>query len=207
MRINKSKIIIYLHELKCSSLVMDISQKKIENTILYFANRSNNKIDRMKLIKLIWLSDRLHLNKYGRLILNDKYKALPNGPIASLTLNMTNQNLPGAYKVEGYSIISIKDFDRDYFSKSDLKIMEYVWNNFKNYSSIEFSDYSHEFPEWKRFEKELNAPFTPDAYDIVIQDFFEFPESSDFSDILNEETIMMSKEEFSVKNSFQSFLN
>ena len=57
---------------------MNIQEEKIKNVILFFAHKSEGKsIEKLKLIKLIWLSDRLHLNKYGRLILNDKYKAEP----------------------------------------------------------------------------------------------------------------------------------
>lgn len=38
-------------------------------------------------MKLLWLSDRVHLNKYGRLILKDNYKALPHGPVPSATMD------------------------------------------------------------------------------------------------------------------------
>lgn len=187
-------------------LKMNIQEKKIENAILFFTNKSNNCIDRLKLIKLIWLSDRIHLNKYGRLILKDRYKALPNGPIASQTLTMTNYSLPNVYDVENYNIKSKKQFDSNYFSKSDLKVMDYVWNKFKNYDGFYLSNYSHLFPEWLRFENELNNRFLPDAYDIVIQDFFGFPNIEDFSDIIDLESIELSKQEFNINNSIQSIL-
>ena len=185
---------------------MDINLKKIENSILFFANKSSNKIERMRLMKLMWLSDRLHLNKYGRLILNDRYKALPNGPISSTALNVSQFGIPGSIKVDKYYVNSLKEFEADFFSKSDLKIMDYVWEKFQNMESFEFSEYSHKYPEWLRYEKELKAEHTPNAYDIVIQDFFEFPELKEFEDILDIETIELSKEDFNVKNSIQSAL-
>lgn len=185
---------------------MDINFKKIENAILFFANKNGNTIERMRLMKLLWLSDRLHLNKYGRLILKDRYKALPNGPIASTALNISNHGIPNSIQVDKFNVISKKDFDADFFSKSDIKIMEYVWTKFNTMQSFDFSDYSHKYPEWLRYEKELNSEFTPNAYDIVIQDFFEFPELSEFADLLDEETISLSKEDFNVKNSIQGSL-
>ncbi len=185
---------------------MDINLKKIENSILFFANKSKNRIERMRLMKLLWLSDRLHLNKYGRLILMDRYKALPNGPIASNALKISQSGFPGSIEVDSHNVKSLKEYDPDYFSKSDLKIMEYVWERFQNMDSFEFSKYSHKYPEWKRFESELNSEFTPNAYDIVIQDFFEFPDIEEFSDILDSNTIVLSKEDFNVKNSIQSAL-
>ena len=186
---------------------MDINLKKIENSLLFFANKSENTIERMKLMKLIWLSDRLHLNRYGRLILKDRYKAFPNGPIASLALNISQNGIPDSIEVDKYNVIAKTNFDESFFSKSDLEIMEYVWNKFQNMGSFDFSSYSHRYPEWIRFKKELNSEHTPNAYDIVIQDFFEFPELNEFSDLLNEETIALSKVDFNIKNSIQSSLN
>ena len=49
--------------------------------------------------------------------------------------------------------------------------------------------------------------YAPNSYDIVIQDFFEFPNLEEFSDILDKEEISLSKEEFNIKNSIQSILD
>lgn len=186
---------------------MDISERKIENTILYFSNKSTNKtIDRIKLIKLIWLSDRLHLNKYGRLILKDRYKALPNGPVASRTLTMSNSSFFESYLVEDYNITALKKFENDYFSKSDLEIMDYVWKRFGTKNTFDLRDFSHLFPEWLRYENELNDKYSPNSYDIVIQDFFEFPKDIDFSDLLNNVIINESKKEFNIKSTIQKAL-
>ncbi len=188
---------------------MNIQQKKIENIILYFANRSNdNTIDRLKLMKLIWLSDRLHLNKYGRLIIKDRYKALPNGPIASSALTMSNYSLPEIYEVDGYRIKSKHNFQEDYFSKSDLKVMDYVWGKFGEMDTFELRDFSHLFPEWLRYEEELNSETFPNSYDIVIQDFFKTPkiEKIDFSDFYSEEDSKLSEQDFNIHRSIQSLL-
>lgn len=186
---------------------MNISEQKIINTILFFSNKSVKKtIDRVKLIKLIWLSDRLHLNKYGRLILNDRYKALPNGPVASQTLTKSNSSIHGVFSVNGYNIKALKDFENEFFSFSDIEILEYVWNKYGKNETFFLRDLSHLFPEWLRFEKELEDNTLPNSYDIVIQDFFEFPENVDFSDILNQDIIDEAKREFNVKSSIQKAL-
>jgi len=186
---------------------MEINSQKIQNAILFFANKNGNTIERMRLMKLLWLSDRLHLNKYGRLILKDRYKALPNGPIPSQSMNISNVGVPGVIEIDKFNIIANKEFDETYFSKSDITIMNYVWERFKNVDSFRFSDYSHKFPEWLRFKNELESQFTPNAYDLVIQDFFEFHDMEEFSDLLDEETINLSKQDFNVRNAIQSSLN
>lgn len=189
---------------------MDINRKKQENTILFFANKNGGQINRLKLIKLIWLSDRLHLNRYGRLILNDKYMALPHGPAASNTLNLS-QNRTDSYDVARHNILSKGEVDERFFSKSDIEIMEYVWNKFGTKSSSYLRNLSHQFNEWKRFEEQLNDPDQPNAYPMYMSDFFEspdlsnFPDSPDFSDIIDDATVRMSKEEFNTRNAFISY--
>lgn len=185
---------------------MDINLRKIENAILFFVGKNGGTIRRTKLMKLLWLSDRLHLNKYGRLILKDRYYALPYGPVPSLGLDISNNGIIGSICVEGNNIISNKEYSEDFFSKSDLKIMNYVWEKLKDIDSVEASDYSHQYREWLRFEKELNDKNTPNSYEIVIQDFFEFPDLNEFSNLLTEEDIALSKEEFNINNAIQTFL-
>lgn len=185
---------------------MDINLQKIENAILFFIEKNGSFIDKMKLMKLLWLSDRLHLSKYGRLILKDRYYALPHGPVPSIALDICKRSKDGYIIIQGYNIKSERGYNKDFFSKSDLKIMDYVWEKFKDFSSLDFSNYSHKYPEWLRFEKELENKNISNSHEIVIQDFFEFPDPNEFSDLVTEEDITLSKEEFNVNNSIQNFL-
>lgn len=187
---------------------MNIHQEKIENAILFFTNKSEDKsINRLKLMKLLWLSDKLHLSKYGRLIIKDRYNALPHGPVPSYTLDLCRSTLEGKFKVLDFNIHAEKEFDERFFSKSDLEIMNYVWNKFSDINQFEIRDYSHKFKEWLRFEKELNDSSFPNKYDIVIQDFFEFPDLEEFDDLLNNELIEQSKENFNFNSSIKSYLS
>lgn len=185
---------------------MDINLLKIENAILFFIEKNGGSIDKMKLMKLLWLSDRLHLSKYGRLILKDRYYAMPYGPVPSTAFDICKRRKEDYIIIKGNNIESERKCDQNFFSKSDLKIMNSIWEKFKNISSLDFSNYSHKYPEWLRFEKYLNDKNAPKSYDIVIQDFFEFPDLSEFSDLLTEEDIALSKKEFNVNNSIQNFL-
>jgi uncharacterized phage-associated protein len=51
--------------------MLGFNYKKAIQTLAYFAQKEGGVINKMKVFKLIWLSDRLHLRKYGRPILND----------------------------------------------------------------------------------------------------------------------------------------
>ncbi|MGM0530723.1 MAG: Panacea domain-containing protein [Bacteroidota bacterium] len=157
---------------------MSIKEKKIIQAIIYFASKtSNGQINRLKLMKLLWLADRYHLNKYGRLILPDNYYALPQGPVPSKTMNYSKESIENAFEVNGYSIKAKSEFDPRYFSKSDLDIMEEIWERYSQYDQFELKKLSHNFPEWKRYEKELNDSANLNSYPIVLDDFFKEPEN------------------------------
>jgi len=126
-------------------------------------------------MKLLWLADRIHLNKYGRLILKDKYNALPNGPVPSKTLDVSKISVEGSFDVKGYHIISKCKFDSNYFSKSDIEVMEQVWDKYGERDQYELRDFSHNFPEWLRYESELKNTSRPNSYPIIIDDFFNVP--------------------------------
>lgn len=155
---------------------MSIIEKKILNSIIFFASKSHdNSINRLKLMKLLWLADRIHLNRFGRLILKDNYNALPNGPVPSKTMDVSKQTVDSAFNVKDYHIVAKADFDSKYFSKSDIDVMELVWEKYGNMNQYELRDFSHNFPEWLRYEKELNSKNLPNSYPIIIDDFFSSP--------------------------------
>ena len=53
--------------------------------------------------------------------------------------------------------------------------MEQVWAKYGNMNQYELRDFSHNFPEWLRYEKELNSKNLPNSYPIIIDDFFSSP--------------------------------
>lgn len=187
---------------------MDIKTLKILNSIIFFTSKEKDKtISRLKLMKLLWLSDRIHLNKYGRLILKDCYNALPHGPVPSLALNYSKNDLPDFYLVHGNKIQALKDFDSKYFSESDLEVMNFVWSTFGNKGASGLRNYSHDFPEWLRFKKELEDSSMPNSYEIVLDDFFENPNKKEFYDILKGVDISNTRSHFHSHNAIHSILN
>lgn len=186
---------------------MSIVEKKRNNAIQFFASKSHNgSINRLKLIKLLWLADRIHLNRYGRFILRDKYKALPHGPVPSATLDIANQPIENFITVEGYNLISEAQFDSKYFSKSDLRVLNEVWEKYGELSQYELRDFSHKFPEWQRFENQLSDAHQPNSYSIVVDDFFS-PPSSDVDYQHDGSISEESKKKFHTYNSILSSLS
>lgn len=184
---------------------MNFQEEKILNTIIFFTEKSIDKtIDRLKLLKLILLSDRIHLNKYGRFILKDKYSALPNVPVPSNTFDFTKSSIPNYFDVNGFNLTSLSKFNDTFFLKSDIEVMNFVWDKFNKINSNKLRDFSHKFPEWLRFERDLNDKFMPKSYEIVIEDFFNNNELiDDFENFISKEEINSSKKIFHWHNAIQ----
>ena len=109
--------------------------KKTVQALNFFSERSGGTINKMKAIKMIWLSDRLHIRKYGRFITNDVYFALPHGPVPSTTRDILEAN-PFLNPIEleyssryievhnKYDFISINAPDLNVFSDSDIEVIK-----------------------------------------------------------------------------------
>lgn len=148
--------------------MFEFDHRKAVQALNYFAIRSGGTINKLKAIKLIWLSDRAHLRRYARPIFMDQYFALKLGPVPSYTKDLAQSNSiiseteakyrDSYLKIVGkYDIRSIKAFEPDVFSKTDISILQEAFNEFGNFNKYQLSNLSHLFPEWKRFENGLTS--------------------------------------------------
>lgn len=150
---------------------MKYDVEKIANAIKFFKMKNVKHLGKTKLMKLLFFADKEHLKKYGIPIFNDKYFKLPHGPVPTLTLNiidslneaenydlmeyterlkehieMKTTNFNG-YKMNTFKIK--KPFDKDIFSQSELEILKFIAEKFKNITANEISELSHILPEYK----------------------------------------------------------
>jgi uncharacterized phage-associated protein len=158
--------------------------KKATQILNYFATRAGGKINRMKALKLVFLADRYHLRKYGRLVSNDLYIAMKLGPIPSLIMDIAeadkslNKNFKEYVlkylKVTNNTIIeSTKDVDDSFFSESDVEALSFSWKTFSHLDQWGISDFTHNYPEWEKHERAIRAGVK--AKDITLEDFFKDP--------------------------------
>jgi uncharacterized phage-associated protein len=186
---------------------MKIQEHKRINAILYFAMKSpGNTIGRLKLMKLLWLADRTHLNRYGRTILRDTYCAMPHGPVPSETMDLSEGSIENVFTVRNYEIEAEDNFDSKYFSKSDIEVFNEVWERFGEQTDRVLRDYSHFFPEWKRFEIDLNDKTQPNSFPMEMDDFFKEP-SDDAKLNIDQERSKLSRNIYHSNSSIQEILS
>ncbi len=165
----------------------NFSYRKITQLLNYFAKVNNGKIDKLKALKLVYLSDRYHLRKYGRLITNDFYFAMPLGPVASGTKDILELSPFIGDRDKDYAlqfiepvsttnyIKSVKDVDLSIFSDSEIETVKYIISKFNSLNSLELSELTHNYPEWKKFKDKLESG-NQSRIEMNLEDFFEDPE-------------------------------
>lgn len=184
--------------------------KKATQGLNYFATKEKNGcINKMKALKLIWLSDRYHLRNYGRLIFNDTYFALKNGAVASATKDLAYNS--ASYletEEETYRnkfLVNMGQFDFKtiqtpeliVFSKSEIMAMDLIYDNFGHLDHFELSDLSHQYPEWSKFKSNFENTQSTSRFEMDYVDFFKNP-STDNHSLFQEsiEFLELSKESF-----------
>lgn len=185
---------------------MDFDHEKATQALNLLAKFGGGEINKMKAIKLIWLSDRFHLRKYGRPIMNDIYLAMAYGPVASSVkdiaelsdfLSENEKEYAQKYlSLSGeYDIKSNREPDDSVFSETEVEVLTFIYKNFEKQNQFDLVNYSHNYPEWKKHKDALE---TSSRVAMNYNDFFEDPVDVK-EDIFVEkpEVLQMAKEEFS----------
>lgn len=135
--------------------------RKAAQVAAYFAKAQGGKINVLKLVKLIYLADRLALETFESPILADKFVSMDHGPVNSITLNYVNglsddRDEWGEFVNDreghfvGLSNNELKIHDLDELSGAEIKILDLVWNRYGKMNQFEVRDFTHKnCPEWE----------------------------------------------------------
>lgn len=120
--------------------------------VLFFANKSSELL-KTKLMKLLNYADMLFYKENGISISGSKYIHFPYGPVPEhfevLLETMQLEHIAHieiSYNnvYEKHKIIPEKDIPLNEFSKEEVDVLQRVYDKFKNYGSVEISEYSHQ---------------------------------------------------------------
>jgi uncharacterized phage-associated protein len=163
----------------------NFDHRKATQAINFFALKQGGAINKMKVLKLLYLADRYHLRKYGRLITNDIYFAMDKGPVASGSKDIAEQcefigKLERDYASHylgvkrPHHVKSNKQPDNNVFSDSDIEALNFAWERFGSLDQFQLVKLTHKYPEWSRHKNalELNSRIQMD-----LDDFFNDPDA------------------------------
>ena len=163
-----------------------ISTRKILQALFYIQNHApaanNSKQTVMYFLKILFFADRYHMRHYGCLASDDSYYAMKNGPVASAAKDIMNNKLPECAAVSDANLLKdvesldeysvyIKPQSDDELSESFKEALDFSISNFGKFCQFDLSDISHDYPEWKKFEKKLGVDgnrFLMDEKDFLL---------------------------------------
>ncbi len=136
------------------------NERKVTQMAAFLLDKRGDRMSHLKLMKLLYLSDREAMARYGAPISGDRMVYMPKGPVLSMTLNLMGGNVESSQ--DGWdSLISDKENhevslrheftsdDMDELSQADLDVLKAIWKKFGHMTRWEIRDYTHRHcPEW-----------------------------------------------------------
>jgi uncharacterized phage-associated protein len=131
-------------------------------------------IDKIHLVKLMYLADKYHLMNYGRTITGDDFIALPNGPAGSKTTDVLEYDsyILGEHINYAQSMFYVDNKYQytvgkkcnpealEMLSESDKEALDFAAEHFGKMDKWDVVKYTHELPEWKQFKLKFDEKST-----------------------------------------------
>lgn len=148
------------------------TEEKVAQMAAFFLDKNGGKLGHLKLIKLLYLSDRQCLIDTGYPMTDDDMYSLPNGPILSDTLDLINGRAKQATQWSAWVTPTnqnkevtlsrqFKSYDLlDELSLAEIDILEKVYQDFGQLTSNQLITYTHskECPEWTKPPQNSRVP-------------------------------------------------
>jgi uncharacterized phage-associated protein len=132
--------------------------EKAAQIVAFFLLSGGGKMDKLKLVKLLYLTERESAQCRGRPMIYDEYYSLKDGPICSSSLNGLNFGLDTEIwsryiakdgKKDVYVCLGIKREALDQISRSDDGIISRIWGSFGWMTSSQIRNWTHKHcPEY-----------------------------------------------------------
>jgi uncharacterized phage-associated protein len=134
--------------------------EKAINALAFFSNNGVAGLDQMKIAKLVFLADRVHLLRYGRPITGDRYVCMEHGPVPSVTRDLVNARIADDLDAETMheyfdvrrtrqypELVAKREADLEVFSDSDIEVLKEVAEKYGKRTAWQLRDLAHDFPE------------------------------------------------------------
>lgn len=137
------------------------NDRKSAQIAAFLLERAGGALPILKLMKLMYLSDREAMNRYGEPITYDAMVSMPHGPVLSRTyehVNGLSRSSNDGWDSwisdrAGHNVALAREFERndlDELSDADLEVIQSVWNAFGGMDKWSIRDYTHDHcSEWR----------------------------------------------------------
>lgn len=164
-------------------MFLSFSREKLINAIVYFVQNTKY-CNTIKLFKLLNFLDFEHFRQTGKSVTGLSYEAWPQGPVPkelwneihapskdfqqAITVSVAKDELTDVATRRDF--LPKRNFDKKYFTKRELEIMERLVFFFNELTATQMSQYSHskKMP-WHKIYKEMGKPGAPIPYDLTLE--------------------------------------
>lgn len=167
-------------------LAFPFNPDKASQPVLWLLHRHGGSMDKLKLIKMIFLADREHLVRYGRPIVGGNYVAMDLGLVSSnlkdyIEGKTTFRDLP--FTIQGeYNLVATQATNDAQLSESELEVLDEIYDKYKHIDSIKLGLLTHKYKAWKN-----NVPAKGSSKPVPYEHFFEDKDSKDMMALVLEE--------------------
>jgi uncharacterized phage-associated protein len=135
--------------------------RKAAQVVAFFAIRQGGAINVLKVAKLIYLADRLNMEKFDFPITGDNFVSMDHGPVNSITYDCINGMQGERFEWEqfvtdraGYTVglsqAGLSEDALDQLSDAELETLGEIWEKFGGMTKYEVRDWTHDHcPEWE----------------------------------------------------------
>ncbi len=141
-----------------SDIILRYREDKTTQATSLLLRLADSPLNVMKIIKLLYFSDRHALLTWGRPITYDSYVSMPHGPVLSFTLdkiNATKEQDDNSYwnkyisEREKHEVCLLNKVPNDQLCQAEEEALKRIWGEYGKMNQYQISDLSHELPEWK----------------------------------------------------------
>jgi uncharacterized phage-associated protein len=119
-----------------------------------FLGLDGEQMERIRLLKLLYITDRELLAETGRTITGDRVVAMEHGPVLSQVYDLIKGEASRAgewnhyIRTVGHRVELRKDPGRGELSRGEVQKITEVTDRFRNVDDWSLSELTHDFPEW-----------------------------------------------------------
>lgn len=142
-----------------------IDTAKIIQAICYLLSKVKT-ADKLRLIKLLYLTDKYHVIRYARTVTNDEYWAMDYGPVGSIAKDILGFDSELLSKEFEYAAKMLEKVDQhrfaqgihctieelDELSETDIEAIDFVTEKFGHLTTRQLIDLTHLYPEWAQYK-------------------------------------------------------
>lgn len=138
------------------------SARRAAQVTAFFANKAGGRINVLRATKLVYLADRKSMDEREHPVTGDNFVSMPFGPVNTYTYSLMNGEAQPPHSHvwaefiaprAGYDIPlarAVETTDLDELSRSDLRILESTWVEFKDIEKYDLAEWTHRYcPEWR----------------------------------------------------------